>query len=318
MAKNLLDRGILLGRRLCDIEGVPGVALLVVLVLLFFQNQIALSEPSSSKALSKEKTVNYRGWDYVVEKLKNDGISESVLKDIYASPRMPRLGTVYFAVKPREPVDIYQRFRSEKYAEMGRVFMQSRELEFVAAYKRFQVNPAVITAIFLVETQLGKVTGNQLVINRLSRLAAVSEPGNILKNYKKLKKEQPEVNLAEVRARAEHLHKIFYPEIKAFFEVIKLKGVAPLDLRGSVAGAFGMPQFLPSNFLRFGVDADGDKRVSLFSDADAIWSTANFLSNFGWKEGITAAEQKRVIWHYNHSEPYVDTVHWLYEALVSG
>lgn len=291
---------------------------IIILVLLFavFGRSVA-AEPAAATKDSSVK-VNYRGWDYLVEKLRKDGVSESVLKDIYASPKMPRLGTVYFAVKPREPTDIYQRFRSDKYVEMGRGFISAHQAEFSAAYKRFKVSPAILTAIFLVETQLGKVTGNQLVINRLSRLAAVSQPDNVIKNYKKLKKEQPDVELSEVRARADHLHKIFYPEIKAFFEVIRLKGVRPLELRGSVAGAFGMPQFLPSNFLRFGIDADGDKRVSLFSEADAIWSTANFLSNFGWRDGLPADELKRAIWHYNHSEPYVDTVYWLYDALVQG
>ncbi len=259
--------------------------------------------------------VNYRGWDYLVNKLKDDGISESLLRDIYANPKMPKLNTVYFAVSPKEPQDIYKRFRSPKYVDMGKGFLHSHVREFRAVEKRFGVSGAVVTAIFLVETQLGKVTGNQLVINRLSRLAALSEENNVYRNFRKLQAEQPDVTLNAVKERAEHLHNIFYPEIKAFLEVIKIKGIKPLELRGSVAGAFGMPQFLPSSFLKFGIDADGDKRVSLFSEADAIWSTANFLGSFGWREDKTPEDKKGVIWHYNHSAPYVDTIYWLYDAL---
>jgi membrane-bound lytic murein transglycosylase B len=57
----------------------------------------------------------------------------------------------------------------------------------------------------------------------------------------------------------------------------------PLSLQGSFAGAVGMPQFMPGNILKYGVDFDHDGTLDLRnSAADAIGSVANFLVNHGW------------------------------------
>ncbi len=57
----------------------------------------------------------------------------------------------------------------------------------------------------------------------------------------------------------------------------------PLDLKGSYAGAMGMPQFMPSSWNRFAVDFDGDGQVDLHnSAADVIGSVAHYLAEFGW------------------------------------
>src|SRR6185369_13282950 len=104
------------------------------------------------------------------------------------------------------------------------------------------------------------------------------------------------------------LEGVFYPEVLAMFGLADRTGVDPLDVRGSGSGAFGLPQFLPSSYLRFGVDGDADGRVSLYDPADAIASAANYLAHHGWRPGISRAEQRQVIWTYNHSDPYIDTV----------
>jgi membrane-bound lytic murein transglycosylase B len=75
-----------------------------------------------------------------------------------------------------------------------------------------------------------------------------------------------------------------------------------------VAGAFGMPQFLPSKYLQFGTDGDGDGRVSLYDAEDAVASCAQYLKSNGWQPGIDRAGRRRVIWTYNRSSPYIDTV----------
>src|SRR6185369_11602712 len=111
------------------------------------------------------------------------------------------------------------------------------------------------------------------------------------------------------------LEGVFYPEVLAMFGLADRTGVDPLDVRGSGSGAFGLPQFLPSSYLRFGVDGDGDGRVSLYDPADAIASAANYLAGHGWKGEISRAEQRRAIWAYNHSDAYIDTVLALAEHL---
>jgi membrane-bound lytic murein transglycosylase B len=79
-------------------------------------------------------------------------------------------------------------------------------------------------------------------------------------------------------------------------------------LRGSGSGAFGYPQFLPTSYLRYGTDGDGDGIVDLYDSRDAAASCANYLASHGWKTATSDAQRRAVIWRYNHSAPYVDTV----------
>jgi len=92
-------------------------------------------------------------------------------------------------------------------------------------------------------------------------------------------------------------------------------GTQTLAITGSGAGAFGLTQFLPSSYLRFAVDGDGDGVVSLYDADDAIASTANYLRGNGWRPGISYTDQRRVIWTYNHSDAYIDTVLRLADVL---
>jgi hypothetical protein len=69
-----------------------------------------------------------------------------------------------------------------------------------------------------------------------------------------------------------------------------------------------MPQFLPTSYLNHGVDGNHDGVISLYDPDDAIPSCAKYLAAHGWKPGITYEQQRRVIWDYNHSDAYIDTV----------
>ena len=89
------------------------------------------------------------------------------------------------------------------------------------------------------------------------------------------------------------------------------------NIKGSFAGAFGIPQFLPSNYIKFGVDGNGDGKVSLFTMEDAVLSTANYLAGFGWKAALPLPEKRKVIWNYNRSEAYVSAVLGVAEKLKS-
>src|SRR5262249_33531080 len=115
----------------------------------------------------------------------------------------------------------------------------------------------------------------------------------------------------QVRARARVLETTFYPEVLGLFRLAERERIDPLSVRGSSAGAFGLPQFLPTSYLHFGVDGNGDGQVSLYDADDAIASAAHYLSANGWRPGLSYADQRRVIWSYNHSDAYIDTVLWL-------
>jgi len=132
--------------------------------------------------------------------------------------------------------------------------------------------------------------------------------GGLAKNFKRLQKKDPAVTLEDVKARGKYLHDLFYPEVLAVLQLAEERGIDPFSLKGSRAGAFGIPQFLPTTYLKFGVDFDGDGVTSLFDIEDAVASVANFLASFGWQNGGTIEDKKKVIWRYNRSDAYVDTV----------
>ena len=79
---------------------------------------------------------------------------------------------------------------------------------------------------------------------------------------------------------------MFREELFAALKILDDKDVEPAALRGSWAGAMGQPQFMPSSFLEFAQDFDGDGRRDIWtSTPDVFASIANFLSAHGWRAG---------------------------------
>jgi membrane-bound lytic murein transglycosylase B len=81
----------------------------------------------------------------------------------------------------------------------------------------------------------------------------------------------------------------------------------PLSLKGSWAGAFGLPQFVPSSYVRYGRDGDADGIVDLNNLSDALASTANYLQASGWSRK-DLGKQKKALFAYNHCDQYVMAV----------
>jgi membrane-bound lytic murein transglycosylase B len=91
----------------------------------------------------------------------------------------------------------------------------------------------------------------------------------------------------EAPNRAERMD-FFRGELENTLVLARQEGIDPFSLQGSFAGAVGMPQFMPGNILKYGVDFDGDGRIDLRnSAADAIGSVANFLVQHGWDRNNT-------------------------------
>lgn len=254
------------------------------------------------------EVTQYRNWDYLVDRLRRDGVSEEELSAVFQDERMPVFSFVPFQLKPKESAQMYAGFTTDAVLERGREFLKTNKRFFGDAEQLFDVSRYTIAAILLVETKCGDVTGRELVVNRLARISSVDEPENLRFNYEKLALQKPDVDLEAVTARAKLLIETFYPELLALFKMGRDEGTDLLELRGSSGGAFGMPQFLPSSFLSFAIDGDGDGKRDLFSAADAIWSTAYYLKSHGWDDNGTLAQKRKVLWQYNRSEAYGDAV----------
>jgi len=99
-----------------------------------------------------------------------------------------------------------------------------------------------------------------------------------------------------------------YRELSALLELENTHGIEPGSINGSVMGAIGWPQFLPSSLVKFGVSGNGDRRVDLYNAEDAIFSTSNYLRSHGWCAAKFPSDREAVIWEYNHSKAYVRIV----------
>ncbi len=122
---------------------------------------------------------------------------------------------------------------------------------------QFGVSGAVLVAIWGLETSYGAVNGNFATIPALATLAYDCR-------------------------RAER----FNAELLEALRIVDRGDMAPPAMRGAWAGEIGQTQFMPSSYVKFAVDFDGDgRRDLLHSVPDALASTANYLKGYGWTRG---------------------------------
>lgn len=251
-------------------------------------------------------------WNYLIEKLVADGVQRQRAVAVFDDARVEPFGGLEFSPDPpREHRSMYGGFlRPARIAAARRCRLGNADA-FEAAAKRYGVSADVVASILFVESGCGRNSGSSRIFYRLARLAMANEPQNLHHNFERFSDDtgrlDPETE-ERLRARARYLERTFYPEVRALFEVADRMGVDPLDIRGSGSGAFGYPQFLPTSYLAFGVDADADGRVSLYDVNDAAASCARYLAAHGWHPGATVQQKRTAIWSYNHSDAYIDAV----------
>lgn len=105
---------------------------------------------------------------------------------------------------------------------------------------------------------------------------------------------------------------LFQGELISALKIVQRGDLSQRDLIGAYAGEIGQTQFLPSSYIKYGVDFDGDGRVDLrHSAADVLASTANLLRRNGWHPGEpfgVGSANFEVMHEWNHSEVYRKTI----------
>lgn len=263
--------------------------------------------PVGNKAYSNS-TGNYRGWDYLANRLKKDGFTDEMLIHVFSDERMPLHEEIPFAVAPREHEAMYAGFTTKKNIARGFRCLREHSSAFAREERAYGVQRYVVASILLVETLCGDNTGKSQIFNKLARLASLSEPENVEWNFERLRQEDPSVTLAQVRERAAYLDQTFYPEVVSLITLASRENMDVLSIYGSSAGAFGVPQFLPSTYLKYAIDSNKDGKADIHEIDDAIFSVGHFLSSEGWKASSPLSANREVIWKYNRSDPYIDTV----------
>ena len=148
----------------------------------------------------------------------------------------------------------------------GVKFWQANRDTLQRAQDEMGVPAEIIVGIIGVETIYGQQTGTFRVMDALATLA---------------------FDFPQVHPRAKERAAFFKTELEEFLVLTARTHTDPLALRGSYAGAMGLPQFMPSSWAKYAIDFDGDGRVDLFnSSADVIGSVANYFKAFKWQPGM--------------------------------
>ncbi len=234
------------------------------------------------------------------EKLVNDGFSLKLIKKLYQQPQVKFLDqTIRIYMTYKESRLNYRQFLDPRLIRMGKAYLKEHKDILLKAQSKYGVSPYIIVALLTIETRLGQYLGRYRVFNVLSSLALVGINKDLSSS----------LNLPQTLIpRLEKRGKWAYKELKAFLCYTQKNGFDPLFIKGSLAGAFGIPQFVPTSAIKFGCDGDGDGRVNLFDHDDAIMSVAKYLWAHGWKPNLTQRQKEKILMSYNHSPYYTHTI----------
>ena len=218
--------------------------------------------PSAAQAFSDNADVD-RFIDRMVEE---HHFSAEELQRFFAT-LTPNDRAIDLMDKPLDPTrrtywnEYRRRHVSANMIRDGVRFLRRHSDIFDRAHETFGVPPAIIAAIIGVETRYGNYLGKFNIAQVLATFAFYYE-----------------------RRAA-----FFSGELEQFLLYTRENQLASTQMRGSYAGAFGIPQFLPSSARNYAVDFDADGRINLFSPTDAIGSVGNFLREHGWQAGMNVA-----------------------------
>lgn len=159
--------------------------------------------------------------------------------------------------------------------------------------ERFGVPGAVVVAIWGLETDFGANNGNFSTIRSLATLAYDCR--------------RPDK---------------FHGELLDALRIVDRGLMAPAAMHGAWAGEIGQTQFMPSSYLKFAVDFDGDGRADLIHSApDVLASTANYLKGYGWQRGAPwgpGTANFNVLLEWNKSQVYSKTIAYFAQRLAGS
>ena len=180
-------------------------------------------------------------------------------------------GVLESIAKPAEKTLTWERYRpiflKQKRIDLGKEFMQEHHALLERAEQETGVSKSIITAIIGVETYYGRHKGKTSVFDSLMTLGFDYPPRS----------------------------KFFRSELEHFLLLAREVDIDVSSIKGSYAGAMGMPQFISSSYRAYAVDFDGDMKRDLWnSTADVIGSVANYFKKHGWQRGGDVVQRASV------------------------
>ncbi|UQZ88298.1 hypothetical protein C4J81_03380 [Deltaproteobacteria bacterium Smac51] len=197
-------------------------------------------------------------------------------------------------------------------------YRADREL-FNAMSRKYNVPGEVAAAIMWVETGYGNYFGKHLAASQLASMAAAAYDFDVVAPAVSDLVRSDGGAKTWLKDTAVKRGGWAADELAALLSYSFQNGHDPTSFPGSIYGAIGYGQFMPSNVLKYGVDGSGDGKVDMFNKADAIYSIGNYLKAHGWTGGGMSEEARRaVIMKYNKSGVYVNTVLYVADWLAAN
>ena len=222
----------------------------------------AATQPAADYARRREVL------DYVDDLVTREHFDRAALMRVFGDVRYNatavRLMTPSASSGVRRDWNVYRaRFVEPVRLAAGFRFWDENAALLAKAEAEFGVPAEIIVGILGVETVYGRNTGGFRVVDALTTLAF----------------DYPRIDEKRARDRSA----FFRDQLTDVLSMARDDGVDLATLKGSYAGAIGMPQFMPGSIRHYAIDWDGDGRIDLVgSPADVIGSVANFLVQHGW------------------------------------
>lgn len=249
---------------------------------------------------------------HAVAKLRTAGASESWILFLQKnhSPeerdRIVELNVLGFLGKAD-----YSGHRNKKALRKCQAFLRKYRVELARAEARHGVPREVIAALLWVETKHGTHIGKHSIADVYFSLLQADHPEVIKATFAALSQRTP-ASESEYRAkiieRSSAKSAWALAELGSLEKIHNLRPNRPMTIKGSYAGAFGIPQFIPSSYLQWATKASKGRRLAdLFRMGDAIESVAFYLRSNGWKTS-NAESRRKALYHYNRADAYGEVI----------
>lgn len=257
-----------------------------------------------------------------IQRARAHGVDSAFLAGVVLAPgtafdeKYVRVNVTNYASKPDYSFNL-----TPQSVEKVRAFLAKHDSLLRRADSIYGVPKEVIASLLWVESKHGVVLGKNHVASVYLSTLLASDSEFVDKNTaavmtaQKIDSTKIDSVRAAIQKRADRKVKWSAEQLKALQEIHRRRTMNVHTLYGSWAGAFGMPQFIPSSYLSWAADGNNDGIIDLNDLNDAVVSVANYLRKNGW--GSAESQQRAAVHHYNNSNAYVDCVLTL-AAKVSG
>lgn len=216
--------------------------------------------------------------------------------------------------RPKQPA-VYPGVVTPANVALCKAYLHDNKKAFDAAEARFGVPREIAVALLFVETRLGAFLGKENAFLTLAGMAASTGPEYIPLYLAELPGSDTRQDW--IRERMLQRSDRAYKELAAFIRHAVANKLDLLSIPGSIYGAIGLCQFMPSNLAPYAVDGNGDGVTDLFVPADAVASLSHYLYKHGWKTKAPRTARHAVLKSYNRLNIYAETILTLAEAVAA-